>query len=58
MPVFPEKLRVKTMKLKRVMRALSLILVMALLTTMFVPAVSAVDTDFISPNYAGKIIPF
>ncbi|EHQ36773.1 hypothetical protein [Methanoplanus limicola] len=39
-------------------RALSLILIMALVGAMFVPAVSAVDTDFISPNYAGKIIPF
>lgn len=41
MPVVPEKLRVTTMKLKKDMRTLSLILVMALLTTMFIPAVSA-----------------
>jgi hypothetical protein len=46
------------MKLKKGMRALSLLLVMALVTAMFVPVVSAVDTDFISPNYAGIIIPF
>ncbi|EHQ36767.1 hypothetical protein Metlim_2732 [Methanoplanus limicola DSM 2279] len=58
MPVVPEKLRVTTMKLKKDMPALSLQLIMALMTVMFIPAVSAVDTDFISPNYAGKIIPF
>jgi hypothetical protein len=46
------------MKLKKGVRALGLLLVMALMTAMFVPAVSAVNADFIFPDYAGKIIPF